>query len=181
MKKLDDLSLVTRVAVFHDSRSFDRLVVKYQSPVRKFFLSQTLGNQPLSDDLAQETFLKVYLNIRKFRGISHFSTWLYRIAYNVWYDYLRRHKQTSDLDAPQVRGRIGEGSDRNLSMDLYNALQILSEKERLCITLQLIEGQPIEKIAEISGLNSNTVKSHLLRGKEKLANYLRKNGYDRKG
>ena len=66
-------------------------------------------------------------------------------------------------------------------MDLYKALQILSENERLCITLQLVEGQSIEKVSDISGLKPNTVKSHLLRGKEKLANYLKQNGYDRKG
>jgi RNA polymerase sigma-70 factor (ECF subfamily) len=68
-----------------------------------------------------------------------------------------------------------------LNIDLYKALQILTERERLCITLQLMEGQPIERISEISGMKPNTVKSHLLRGKEKLANYLRQNGYDRKG
>lgn len=181
MKKFDDISLVTRVAVLHDNRSFDRLVVKYQSPVRRFFLSQTFGNGPLSDDLAQETFIKGYLNIRKFRGLSHFSTWLYRIAYNVWYDYCRRHKMTDDLDTPQVNRQVGENGDRNLNIDLYKALQILTERERLCITLQLMEWQPIERISEISGMKPNTVKSHLLRGKEKLANYLRQNGYDRKG
>jgi RNA polymerase sigma-70 factor (ECF subfamily) len=181
LKKFDDISLVTKVAVLHDNRSFDRLVVKYQSSVRRFFLSQTLGNRPLSDDLAQETFIKAYLNIRNFRGLSHFSTWLYRIAYNVWYDYCRRHKITDDLDTPQVKGRMGENGDSNLDMDLYKALQILSENERLCITLQLVEGQSIEKVSEISGLKPNTVKSHLLRGKEKLANYLKQNGYDRKG
>ncbi len=88
---------------------------------------------------------------------------------------------TDDLDTPQVNGRMGENGDSNLSMDLYKALQILSESERLCITLQLIEGQSIEKVSEISGFKPNTVKSHLLRGKEKLANYLKQNGYDRKG
>ena len=90
MVELNDIALVTQVAVFHNKRAFDQLVRKYQSPVRRFFLNQTLGDAQLSDDLAQETFIKAYLNITKFRGLSSFSTWLMRIAYNVFYDEMRK-------------------------------------------------------------------------------------------
>ena len=92
MAELSDIALVTQVAVLHNKRAFDQLVRKYQSPVRRFFLNQTLGDEPLSDDLAQETFIKAYMNITKFRGLSSFSTWLFRIAYNVFYDYTRSRK-----------------------------------------------------------------------------------------
>ena len=57
-EKLNDMTLVARATVFHDRRAFEQLVRKYQSPVRRFFLNQTMGNAALSDDLAQETFLK---------------------------------------------------------------------------------------------------------------------------
>ena len=93
-----ELSLLTQVAVFHNKRAFDKLVVKYQSPIRRFFLNQTGGDSQLSDDLAQDTFVKAYLNIGQFRGASSFSTWLYRIAYNVFYDYTRSHKLTEQID-----------------------------------------------------------------------------------
>ena len=53
-----DISLVAQVAVFGNGRAFDELVRRYQSPVRRFFLSQTLGDSQLSDDLAQDTFIK---------------------------------------------------------------------------------------------------------------------------
>ncbi|MBF1079665.1 MAG: RNA polymerase sigma factor, partial [Prevotellaceae bacterium] len=56
MDKFDDISLVTQVAVFHNRQSFDKLVRKYQSPVRRFLLNQTGGDSQLSDDLAQDTF-----------------------------------------------------------------------------------------------------------------------------
>lgn len=72
MKQLNDISLVTRVAVFHDKKAFDALVVKYQAAVRRFFLSQTLGDAQLSDDLAQDTFIKAYTNIGRFRGAVRF-------------------------------------------------------------------------------------------------------------
>lgn len=64
-------------------------------------------------------------------------------------------------------------------MDLYQALQQLTETERTCVSLQLMEGQSIERIAEITAMNANTIKSHLARGKKKLVTYLKANGYDR--
>ena len=172
MAELSDISLVTQVAVFHNKKAFDQLVRKYQSPVRRFFLNQTLGDEQLSDDLAQET-------ITKFKGISSFSTWLMRIAYNVFYDEIRSRKQTDDIDnSAAVKTKTSSG-DSSLQIDIHAALALLKPDERTCITLQLIDGYPIDQIAKITGMNDNTVKSHLKRGKDKMANYLKENGYDR--
>jgi len=176
---LSDISLVTQVAVFHDKKAFDQLVRKYQSPVRRFFLNQTLGDQQLSDDLAQETFIKAYVNITKFRGISSFSTWLMRIAYNVFYDEIRSRRQTDDVDTSKAAALQATGGSESLRMDIYEALALLKPDERTCITLQLIDGYSIDQISRITGIGENTVKSHLRRGKDKLTNYLRQNGYDR--
>ena len=197
MGRLNDISLATQVAVFHNRRAFDQLVREYQSPVRRFFLSQTSGNEALSDDLAQDTFLKAYTHISQYRGTSSFLTWLTRIAYNVWYDYTRKMK--NERGEPTVDGRRGSQminenggmknveathssfliSQSSLQLDLYTALTQLKEEERTCITLQLIDGYDIAEIARITQMKEGTVKSHLSRGKENLANYLRQNGYDR--
>ena len=202
MASLSDISLVTQVAVLGNRKAFDKLVVKYQSPVRRFFLHQTLGDSQLSDDLAQDTFIKAYVNIRQFRGTASFSTWLMRIAYNVFYDY-KRKEQTHPQPLPEWRGEntqgtkesrlhgnysppsqggAGGGSDggESVRLDIYAALALLKPDERTCITLQLIDGQPIDEIAKITGMPAGTVKSHLSRGKVKLTTYLKKNGYDRK-
>ena len=178
MAELSDISLVTQVAVFRNKKAFDQLVRKYQSPVRRFFLNQTLGDEQLSDDLAQETFIKAYVNIAKFRAMSSFSTWLMRIAYNVFYDEVRSRKQTEDIDNSQAMRQSSSSGDSNLKMDIYAALALLKPDERTCITLQLIDGYPIDQISKITGIADNTVKSHLRRGKEKMANYLKQNGYD---
>jgi RNA polymerase sigma-70 factor (ECF subfamily) len=176
---LSDISLVTQVAVLHNKKDFDQLVRKYQSPVRRFFLNQTLGDEQLSDDLAQETFIKAYVNITKFRGMSSFSTWLMRIAYNVFYDDVRSRKQTEDIDTSSAVRQSSKSGDSNLKMDIHAALALLKPDERSCVTLQLIDGYPVDQISKITGINENTVKSHLKRGKDKLANYLKENGYDR--
>ena len=102
MSQLNDISLVAQVVVFKNTRAFDQLVEKYQSPIRRFFLNLTCGDSELSDDLAQDTFIKAYTNIASFRNLSSFSTWLYRIAYNVFYDYIRSRKETADLDTKEI-------------------------------------------------------------------------------
>ena len=190
MAELNDIALVTQVAVFRNKKAFDQLVRKYQSPVRRFFLNQTLGDEQLSDDLAQETFIKAYVNITKFKGMASFSTWLMRIAYNVFYDYHRKMRneksEMSNVDV-QACAETAFSSKHNssfnistssLQMDIYAALALLKPDERTCITLQLIDGYPIDQIAKVTGIAENTVKSHLHRGKEKMANYLKQNGYD---
>lgn len=179
MSTISDISLVTRAAVLHDNRAFDKLVLKYQSPIRRFFLHQTLGDEQLSDDLAQDTFIKAYINISKFKGLSAFSTWLYRVAYNVFLDYTRRQRPTQDVDAIAAQNRFADTADSNLRIDIYDALRRLNDNERTCITLQLIDGYKIDKISEIVNMPVGTVKSHISRGKDKLSNYLKQNGYER--
>ena len=178
MASLTDISLVAQVAISGNRRAFDELVRRYQSPVRRFFLHQTLGDSQLSDDLAQDTFLKAYTNIASFRGLASFQTWIMRIAYNVFYDYTRKRQlAVSDWQLAESQQPTAN-SQQPLKMDIYAALALLKPDERTCITLQLIDGYDIAGIAKITGLKEGTVKSHLSRGKEKLANYLRQNGYD---
>ena len=183
MEKLTDIALVTQVTILGNQKAFDQLVRRYQSPVRRFLLNLTLGNEDLSDDLAQETFIKAYTHIKQFKALSSFQTWLFRIAYRLFYDQKRNEKMKyagaiAALPLADTGSRLTP-QNTSLKIDLYHALSLLKEEERTCITLQLIDGESIDHIAEITGMNQNTVKSHLKRGKENLANYLRQNGYDR--
>lgn len=192
---LTDLTLIAQVSVDSSGRAFERLVRKYQSPVRRFFLNQTAGDTMLSDDLAQETFIKVYVNISSFRQLSSFKTWLFKVAYNVWQDYVRSNKPTLSLitespaegenkgtksmDSVVYDSGSGAGTDSSeASLDLNSAMKILTENERTCVTLALIEDLPMEKVAAITGIPAGTVKSHIHRGKHKLAEYLKQNGYE---
>lgn len=179
MKTLTDLSLIAQAVIGHNRRAFDTLVRKYQSQVRRFFLHQTLGNEFLSDDLAQETFIRAWLGLGSFRGLSDFSTWLLRIAYNVHYDYLRNRKETTGLDSLPPGGEgMCEQPPLEAHVDLYQALALLRPDERTCMTLFYMEDLTIAKIASVTGLPEGTVKSHLSRGKVKLSNYLKQHGYE---
>ncbi len=179
MSQLDDITLVAQVVVLKNTRAFDQLVKKYQSPIRRFFLNLTCGDEELSDDLAQDTFIKAYTHILSFKNLSNFSTWLYRIAYNIFYDYIRSHKETTGLDEQEI-DNIQHTEQVNIGqrMDVYQSLSRLKEIERTCITLFYMEDVGIDKIAEVTDCPTGTVKSHLLRAKQKLAAYLKENVYD---
>ena len=83
---------------------------------------------------------------------------------------------TDGVEAMSKSSPIANDTER---MDIYHALALLSENERTCITLQIIEGEPIDRIVEITGMAQGTVKSHLFRGKQKLSTFLRQNGYEK--
>ncbi|MFA6873677.1 MAG: sigma-70 family RNA polymerase sigma factor [Bacteroidales bacterium] len=179
MGQINDISLIAQVVAFGNKRAFDKLVCKYQSPLRRFFLNLTCGDTALSDDLAQETFIKAYTSLSSFKNLSGFSTWLFRIGYNQFYDYLRSQKETSDLEAAEVDGEYKvEQVSLSSKMDVYCALKTLKEAERMCITLFYMEDMSIDKIADVTGYPMGTVKSHLSRGREKMTTYLKNNGYD---
>lgn len=179
MERRSDKELIAQAVATGSRRAFGVLVGRYQSAIRRFFLHQTCGDAVLSDDLAQDCFVKAFTSIRLFRGEAQFSTWLFRIAFNVWIDHQRHVRPAADID--QITVAVQHGSNAAaMKMDIYNALATLSERERLCVTLQLVDGYSIDEISGITQMPRNTVKSHLFRGKEKLTAFLRNNGYDRK-
>jgi RNA polymerase sigma-70 factor, ECF subfamily len=178
MSKTEDMLWVSQVVMFDNKQSFNRLVLKYQSPIRRFFLNLTMGDNPLSDDLAQETFIKAYLNIRSFQGISAFSTWLFRIAYNTYYDSVRAKKYYDDLDILQIdkisSNNIEYSSEKS---DIFTALKYLKKDEKSAILLFYMEDKSHKEIAKIMDIPLGTVKTNILKGKEKLGKFLSNQGY----
>lgn len=178
MSKTEDMLWVSQVVISDDRRAFDKLVRKYQSPVRRFLLNLTLGDSMLADDLAQETFIKAYLNIRSFQGISAFSTWLFRIAYNTFYDSARARKCFEDLDTAEIDRKNSSNIDYSAEKsDIYTALQLLSKEEKAVILLCYMEEMTHKETARILKLPLGTVKTHILKGKEKMGNFLKEQGY----
>ncbi|MGN1265186.1 MAG: RNA polymerase sigma factor [Muribaculaceae bacterium] len=167
------MKLISQIVLSDDRRAFARLVDAYQPILHNFFLNLTAGDEALCDDLAQETFIKAYANIRQFRGLSKFKTWLFRIAYNEFYTYARRTKEVlteEPIEPPDMLTRDEEGNDAR--MDAFTAMQYLSADERTVISLFFINDMPMKKIAEITGMPEGTIKSHISRGKAKMAKLL---------
>lgn len=163
------------------SQVFEIVVRRYQRSVRAFLTQLTGGDSMLADDLAQETFIKAFYAWDTFQALSSAKTWLFRIAYNTFYDYNRSHHMTEDIDEVDVDcSSAEEKTDKSdLRFDLSQAMLLLSEAERTCVQLAVVEDLPIKRVVQVTGMNENTVKSHIKRGKEKLKTYLKNNGYDR--
>ncbi|MBR1378230.1 MAG: sigma-70 family RNA polymerase sigma factor [Bacteroidaceae bacterium] len=191
LSSINDLSLVAQVIAGATDRAFGRLVDKYQQPVRRFFLHQTLGDRMLSDDLAQDTFIRAYSSIHQFQQLSSFKTWLMSIAYHVWQDHLRKEERTLSpalplygeggreedrMDTLPIEGE-GQGEGQLISLDIYTALSQLTDIERTCVTLFYIDDMPGNRISQITGLPPATVRSHIHRGKQRLSSFLKQNGY----
>ena len=123
----------------------------------------------LADDLAQETFLRAYKNIRTFRGEARFSTWLYRIAYNCFREDARRRKEFVGIDEEQLQSeRDPQVADPGLKHDLMYALSLLPLHERSAILLCCQNGLSHEEAARVLDIPLGTVKTNVLRGREKL-------------
>ena len=176
-KIAEDTVLITSFLLTGNTRIFDRIVLKYQSQIRRFMLNMTIGDDALSDDLAQETFIKAYLNIQDFKALSSFSTWLFRIAYNVFYDSKRAEKCTISIEALHENDFVEYNSFSCEKIDIFEALNLLKPEERIAILLFYMEDKTQKEISKITGNPIGTVKSHLLRGKEKLSKFLIAEGY----
>jgi len=170
----NDVLLVSRVTLLGDRKAFSQLVEAYQSPIRRLFFNLTGGDEELSKDLAQDTFVKAWLNIGSFHSLANFSTWLYRIAYNIFCDYTRNKKPVVDVNVEMYYNRMKtDTTEKDFGIDFEHALQILKEDERTVMLLFYMEDQTINKISKIMNCPAGTIKSHLHRGKEKLTKFFR--------
>ena len=176
-KKTGDTVVVTSFLISGDKRIFDRIVIKYQSQIRRFMLNLTMGDDALSDDLAQETFIKAYLNIHNFKALSGFSTWLFSIAYNVFYDNKRTEKCRIPIDTLGEETFFEQNTFSSERFDIFEAVKMLKPEERVAILLFYMEDKTQKEISKITGNPIGTVKTHLLRGKEKLSKFLIAEGY----
>ncbi len=171
--------LVSRAALWGDQKAFGQLTVMYQSSVQRFFLNLTSGDEELSKDLAQETFIKAWLSIASFRAMAKFSTWLYRIAYNTFCDYCRAKKPVT-VDVNEISNSMADRiTDKDFNIDFARALKTLNEEERAVMLLFYMEDQTITTVSKILDCPAGTVKSHLSRGRQKLSDYFKRSGYDR--
>ncbi|HEY3662947.1 MAG TPA: sigma-70 family RNA polymerase sigma factor [Chthoniobacterales bacterium] len=166
---LNDADLVARVLVDDDHHAFAELVRNHQSAVRGLLRQLTRSDLALADDLAQETFLRAYKNIRSFRGEAKFSTWLYRIAYNCFREEARKRKELVGIDESQLEAEQDPQTvDPALRHDLMQALQLLPLHERSAILLCCQNGLSHDEAARVLEIPLGTVKTNVLRGREKL-------------
>ncbi len=159
-----------------DRNQFIQQLEHEQGPLRRFLCVLCGGDSFRADDLAQEAMLKAYMSFGKFEGRAKFSTWLFRIAYNCFYDYKSRASKTESEElTPAYDRKPDEKADpaaRFEHQELYMAIGGLSEAEKTVILLFYMEDKSIKDIEAITGMPSGTVRSHLSRGRQHLKAFL---------
>src|ERR1700745_2217644 len=137
---VSDAQLIARVLVQDDRHAFGELVRRHQSAVRACLRKLTGGNHALADDLAQETFLLAYRNLKSFRQEAKLSTWLYRIAYNAFLADARKMKELPLPEDTDPEDLVSAADDTMpvarvaaLNVDLARAMATLSDAERAAI------------------------------------------------
>lgn len=153
--------------------NFHRLFSRYQGPVRQFFAKR--GFDPdRCDDLTQEVFFRVYRNITSYRGDADFGTWLFGILSNLYRNELRRlraQKRSTvevTLSEQADETQIDRVVDRDALERVERALRELPPQMRLSLTLYAYHGLRYREIAEVLGISSATVKSHLAEARKRL-------------
>ncbi|MBI5640271.1 MAG: sigma-70 family RNA polymerase sigma factor [Nitrospirae bacterium] len=174
----DDLHLIERFKD-GDNSAFEELILKYQDRIYNL-CRHMLGNAHDAEDMAQDSFIKAYQNLKRFRPEASFYTWLYRIAVNTCLDFKKRPFfeslfRTSDKGEEFVLEPISEGPSpekeletRQMMHALQKGLAQLSPKFRTVLILREMEGFSYEEIAEVLDLSTGTVKSRISRAREEL-------------
>ena len=157
-----------------DQAAFGELVKRRQGWARAL-LRRMCQSHAEADDLAQEAFIKAWDRLRDLETPAAFPGWFRRIAVTTFLMAKRRQKAVFEeiTDAsPLASEDSTPEAAAGAKLDLEKALARLSDAERLCVTLNHGEGLSHSEIVEITGLPLGTVKSHVLRGTDKLRRLL---------
>ncbi|WP_163971420.1 RNA polymerase sigma factor SigW [Oceanobacillus halotolerans] len=167
--------------------AFEEVVAFFQDRIYHHCL-RMIGNAHEAEDIAQEVFIRAYVNIHSFDERRKFSTWLYRIATNLTIDRIRKRKPDYYLDA-EIKGTDGLDMYSQLASDhrqpdeeveglelkqfIHNEIANLPAKYRSIIMLRYIEEFSLNEISEIMDMPLGTVKTRIHRGREALRKKLR--------
>lgn len=170
-----------------DQNAFAEIVDIYKDKIYQLCY-RMLGNSHEAEDIAQEAFIRAYVNINNYDMDKKFSTWLYRIATNLTIDRIRKKKPDYYLDAEvtgtegltmysQVAADVALPEDQVETMELQQMIQKeilkLPDKYRSVIVLKYIDELSLIEISEILDMPIGTVKTRIHRGREALRKQLR--------
>ena len=172
---------LVRIVVGGDVDCFEELIIRYQPRVfgmaRKYF-----RNESDAEDVVQTIFTKTFKKLSSYKGTAPFEHWFMRLSTNTCYDALRRNRNRPDqtisdmlFDDESWQDRLGnipDASDRvglEEARDLvYTVLGQISDRARIVLTLQELEGRTIKEIAEITGWSESLVKVQAFRARKEM-------------
>ena len=180
MSNTDDLMYIKQV-IGGDTNSFAVLVDRYKNMV--FTLSlKMVKNREEAEEVAQDTFVKAYRSLNKFKAESKFSTWLYKVAYNTCLDCLKKKNRAQPVvaideytehEVVSLSNVVDSLEEKERSQMIQECLDVLPGEDSFLLSLYYFEEQSIKEIAKIMGINDNHVKIKLFRSRKKLTAVLK--------
>jgi RNA polymerase sigma-70 factor (ECF subfamily) len=180
-RSTEEAALVRRVQA-QDEMAFRDVVERYQAKVFSIIFG-ILRNRNDAEDIAQQVFTKIYFSIKNFDFRSSLLTWIYKITVNECYDYLRKkrvrklvYESDFSVEDAQRMETSDPATDKAAPVDkrlaqhdlIVKLLSKISEEDRSLILLKEVEGHSVEELAEMTGMNENTIKVKLFRARQKL-------------
>jgi RNA polymerase sigma-70 factor (ECF subfamily) len=170
-----DEELVAR-SIGGDHDSFNQLILRWERPIYALAY-RTIGREEDARDVCQETFLRAFRALPRFRGHAKFSSWLYRITLNLCHDWMRRQRRTPVVQPPEdvdlmelaVAAEPSESIEalvarKDLTAHVERAMARLPEEQRTAIVLKEYHGLTFQEIADLMGCPLSTVKTRLYQG-----------------
>ena len=160
-----------------DAKAYAQLVDRYKDLVYTLAL-RMLKHREEAEEVAQDTFIKVFKSLHKFKGDSKFSTWIYRVAYNTCLDNIKKNKKhLSNVAIDEYTFNKLDTIDNALdniikeekSVLIKNCINKLPEDSSALLTLFYYEELSLDEISKIINVEVNTVKVKLFRARKKLA------------
>lgn len=164
-----------------DTKAFAILVERYKDLVFTLTI-RMLKNREEAEEVSQDTFIKVYKSLSRFKGDSKFSTWIYRVAYNTCLDRIKKNKrQLNEIAIDEfTEHKIKTIDDALENLETFEqqrtiqeCIQQLPSDDSFILTLFYYEDLSLEEISKIVNIDANTIKVRLFRSRKKLASILR--------
>ena len=162
-----------------DLNAFEYILSFYEKAIYNYCL-RILKNSHSAKDVAQDTFIKVYTHRREIDPERNIKTWIFTIATNTAYDFLRGKKRKQeislDADVETISSLKTYYVEEGLVSDVDKALEQINPEYKKVLLLFYQQGFEYKEIAEILEMPINTVKTHISRGKDQLSDYLENYG-----
>ncbi len=177
--KLDDDQILIEKVLNGDKVAFEELMVKYNKRIYSY-IYRMVRNEEISIELTQDFFLKIYNVLNKYNFEYKFTTWAYRICYNLVIDYIRKNAYKVDsLESDSINERRMVESDNYIKDEAVSKLESEQKEEYLwsvvsriplkykeLILLRYVDNLKYEDIAKITNIPVGTVKNRIFKAKE---------------
>ena len=176
----DEQILINKI-IEGDTKAFSTLVNRYKDLVFTLVI-RMLKHREEAEEVSQDTFIKVFKSLGKFKGDSKFSTWIYKVTYNTCLDRIKKNKRQikeiaidefSEHEIKTIDNALTSLERKEQEEKIQECLQLLPSQDSFLLTLYYFEDLSLEEISKIVDIEPNTIKVKIFRSRKKLASILK--------